>query len=130
MRLPKAKVYLKDWSKVTTLFDIGAEINVMTRKLIKDTNLAMRRRLKLELVLHISHNHPFLGFCEDVKVVIKKLKTKHLIFVIETGDHDFVLGQLFLNSMKFNQKYKPDKIYSTITHPHTYQTAVFYTLAP
>ena len=62
----------------------------------------MRKRLKLELVSHTSHSRSFLGFSEDVEVAIKKLKTRHPIFVLEAGDHDLVLGQSFLNFVKFS----------------------------
>lgn len=52
------------------------------------------------------------------------------IFVVEAGDHDLVLGQTFLNLVKFSQEDKPDGIFGTITHPYTHQSAVFRTLAP
>ncbi len=102
----------------------------MIRKLMGNANLAIRRRPKLELVSHTGHSRLFLGLCEDVEVAIGGLKTRYLIFVIEAGDHDLILGQPFLNSVKFCQEYKPDKIFSTITHPHTHQTAAFRTLVP
>ena len=130
MGSPKAKVRLEDGSKVTALLDTGAEINVMIKELMEDANLAMRRGPKLELVSHTGHSRPFLGLCEDVEVAIGGLKTRHPIFVVEIGDHDLVLGQPFLNSVKFSQEYKPDRIFGTITHPHTHQTAIFRTLAP
>ena len=126
----KAKFRLEDSSKVTALLDTGAEMNVMTRELMEDANLAMRRGPKLELVSHTGHSRPFLGLCEDVEVAIGELKTRHLIFVVEAGDHDLVLGQPFLNSVKFSQEYKSDGIFDTITHRHTHQTAVFWALAP
>ena len=129
MGSPKAIVCLKDGSKVTALLDTGAEINVMTRELMEDANLAMRQEPKLELVSHTGHSRPF-DLWEDVEVAIGGLKTKHPISVVEAGDHDLVLGQPFLNSMKFSQEYKPDRIFVTIMHPHTHQTAVFRTLAP
>lgn len=50
--------------------------------------------------------------------------------MVETGDHELVLGQNFLNSVKFSQEYKPGGIFGTITHPSTHQSAVFRTLAP
>lgn len=83
---------------------------------MEDTNLVMRCGLKFELVSHISHNHPFLSFCEDVEVVIGGQKTKHPIFIVEHGDHDLVLGQPFLNLVKFSQQYKSDGIFGTIMH--------------
>ena len=68
MGLLKAKIRLKDSFKVTTLLDTGVEINVMTRKLIEDINLAIRQKTKLELVSYIRHSRLFLGLCEDVEV--------------------------------------------------------------
>ena len=130
MGSPKAKVRLEDGSKVTVLLDTGADINVMTQEVIEDAGLAMQRGPKLELVSHSGHSRLFLGLCEDVEVVIGGLKTRHPIFVVETGDHDLVLGQPFLNSVKFSQEYKPDEIFGTITHPYTHQSAVFRILAP
>lgn len=119
MRSLKTKIRLEDSSKITALLDTGAEINVITSKFIKDVNLAMRQGLKLELVFHTGHSHPFLGLCENVEVAIRRLKTKHPIFVVEVGDYDLVLGQSFLNFVKFNQKYKSTRIFGIIMHLHT-----------
>ena len=127
---PKANVCLEDSFKVIVLLDTGAKINVMTRKLMEDANLAMRQGLKLELVSHTDHSWPFLSLCEDVEVVIGELKTRYPIFIVEARDHDLVLSQPFLNSVKFSQEYKSDRIFGTITYSHTYQTAIFRTLAP
>ncbi len=128
IRSLKAKVCLKDGSKVTALLDTGAEINVMTKELMEDANLAMRRGPKLELVSHTGHSRPIISHCEDVGVAVEGLKTRHPIFIVEAGDHNLVLGQLFLNSIKFSQEYKPNEIFGTITHFFTHQSAVFRTL--
>lgn len=61
-------------------------------------------------------------------IVIEELIIKYQIFIIEIGDCDLMFIQLFLNSMKFCQKYKPDKIFGTIIHPYIHQTFVFYIL--
>ena len=96
MGSPKTKVRLEDGSKVTALLDTGGEINVMTKELMEDTNLAMRQGPKLELVSHIDHSGHFLGLCEDMEVAIGGLKTRHPNFVLEAEDYDLVLGQPFL----------------------------------
>lgn len=49
---------------------------------MEDMGLAMWWGPKLELVSHISHSHLFLSFCKDIKVIIKGLKIKYLIFII------------------------------------------------
>ena len=104
--------------KVTALLDTGSKINVIIRELTKEANLAMRKVLKLELVSHTGHSWLFPGLCEDIGVVIGGLKTRHPIFVIETGDYELILGQPFLNPVKFSQEYTPDRIFDTITHPY------------
>lgn len=112
------------------LLDTGAEINVMTKEVMENAGLAMRRGPRLELVSHTGHSQPFLGLCEDVEVAVSGLKTRHSIFVVEHGDHDLVLGQPFLNAVKFSQDYKPDRVFGTIIHPQTKESAVFRTLSP
>ena len=130
MGSPKIKVRLEDGSKVTALLDTGVEINVMTREVMEDAGLAMRKGPKLELVSHTGHSRPFLGLCKDVEVAIGGLKTRHPIFVVEYGDYDLVLGQPFLNTLKFRQEYKPEGVFGTITHPQTLESAMFRTLSP
>lgn len=129
MGSPKAKVHLKDGFKVIAFLDTSAEINFIIKKLMENINLAIKQGLKLELVLHIDHSRFFLSFCEDIEVIIEGLKTRYPIFIIETRDHDFVLGQPFLNFVKFSQEYKSDEIFGTITRLHTHQIAIFRILA-
>lgn len=130
MGSPKTKVRLEDGSKVLALLDTGAEIDLMTREVMEDAGLAIRRGPRLELVSHTGHSRPFLGLCKDVKVAVGGLKTRHPIFVVEHGDHDLVLGQSFLNAVKFSQDYKPDGVFGTIIHLQTKELAVFRTLSP
>lgn len=129
MGFPNTRVRLEDGPKVFALLDTGAEINVMTKEVMEDAGVAMRRGPRLELVSHTGHSRPFLGLCEDVKLAVGGLITRHPICVIEHGDHDYVLGQFFLKAVKSSDDYKPDRVFS-ITHPQTKETAVFRTLSP
>lgn len=90
---PKVKVGFEDGSRVMTLLDTRVEMNIMTRELMEDATLAMRQGSKLDLISNTGQSCFFLGLCEDVEVVIGGLKTRYPIFVIETRDHDLVLGQ-------------------------------------
>lgn len=74
----------------------------MIKKLMEDTNLVMKQGLKPELVSYTSHSYSFLGFYKNVERVIEGLKIRHPIFVIETGNYDLILGQIFLNFVKFS----------------------------
>lgn len=84
------------------LLDTGAEINVMTRKIIEDLKLAIRQRSKLKLVLYTGYCRPFLDFCENIEIVIGGLKTRHFIFIVEHRDYNLVFVQLFFNMVKFS----------------------------
>lgn len=97
---PKAKIRLENSFKIIAFLDTSAEINIITRKIIEGAGLAIQYGLKLELVSHINYNYFFPSSYKDVEVVIRGFKTKHLIFIIKYRDHDLVLGQLFLNSVK------------------------------
>lgn len=130
MSSPKIKVRLEDGPKVKAFLGTGAEINIMTTDMMEDAGLAMRKGPKLELVSYIEHSRPFLGLCEDVEVVIGGLKTRHPIFVLEHGDYDLVLGQPFLNTIKFRQEYRPERVFDIITHLQILDSAVFRTLSP
>ncbi len=81
------------------------------------------------MISHTGYSRPFFGLCEDIQVAIGGLKTRHPIFMVEAGDQDLVLGQPFLNSVKFGKEEKPNRIFGTIMHSPTHQIAVFRSLA-
>lgn len=98
----KAKIRLEDGLKILALLDIGVEINILRKEVMKSAGLAMRQSLCLELIFHISHGQSFLGLCKDVEMRVGSLKTKHPIFVVKHRDHNLVLRQLLLNTVKFS----------------------------
>lgn len=61
MELLKAKIKSENNSKITIFLDTKVEINIITRKIIKNTRLIIKQRLKLELVLHSGYSGLFLG---------------------------------------------------------------------
>lgn len=58
---------------------------------MKDANFVIRQGPERKLILYTSHNHFIFGLFNDVKIAMRGLKTRHLIFMVEAGDHDFVL---------------------------------------
>lgn len=78
----KARVWLEDGFKVTTILDTSAEINIITQEVSEDIGLAMQGSPKLELLSHTVHSRLFLGLYEDIEFVIGGLKTRHPIFVV------------------------------------------------
>lgn len=48
MRFLKAKIRLEDGSKIMALFNTSIEINVIIKKVIENTELVIKQRLKLK----------------------------------------------------------------------------------
>lgn len=57
----KAKIRLKNGSKVSVLLDTDTEINIMTQEVMEDIGFTMQHDPKLELVSYKGHNCLFLG---------------------------------------------------------------------
>lgn len=83
---------------------------------MENAKLVMKQRQKLKLILHIKYSQLFLGLYDDVDVAISGLKTRYAIFMIEAEDHNLVLEQPFLNTIKFKQDYKPNRVSGSFTH--------------
>lgn len=60
----KAKVGLENGFEFTILLDTGTKMNVMTRKIIEDADLAIRCAPKLELVSYTNYSRLFLDLYE------------------------------------------------------------------
>ena len=67
MRSAKAEVCLEDSFKIIASPNIGVEINVIIKELIKDANLVIRQRPKLELVFYTGYSRPFLVFVKILR---------------------------------------------------------------
>lgn len=117
----RAKACLKDDFKVIIVLDIGVEINVMIEKAIEDTNLAMRQKLKLDLISYTSQSWSFLRLYKDMEIAIRKLKTRHQTFIVKAKYYNHVLDQPFLNFIKFSKEYKSDDIFDTIIYSHIFK---------
>jgi hypothetical protein len=87
------------------------KINVMIKKLMNKTKIIIRFESWLRLIFHIEHDMNFDEICDDVKLNIKELKTRHYIFVIFNANHQLILHQFFLINLNTNYHYRSNKIY-------------------
>jgi hypothetical protein len=88
-----------------------AEINVMIKRLMNKTRIIMRFESRFRLISHIDHDINFDEICNDVKLNIEKLKTRHHIFVIVHANHQLVFDQFFLIDLSANYDYRSDEVY-------------------
>jgi hypothetical protein len=91
------------------------KINVMIKILMNKTKIIMRFESRFRLIFHIDHNMNFDEICDDVELNIKKLKTRHHIFVIIPANHQLVFDQSFLIDLNANYDYHFDEVYIVLS---------------
>ncbi len=74
-------------------------------------NIIMRSDFRLRLIFYIEHDMNFDDVCDDVELNIKKMKTRHYVFVVIHVDHQFILRQSFLIDFNVNYDYRFDEVY-------------------
>lgn len=102
----------------------------MTRKVINEAGLAMRKGPRLDTITHTGHHRPFVGVREDVPINVGDLVIHSPVFVIESGNHPLVLGVPFLNRGKLCQQYGSEGVYGHITNDSNTHTVDFSTFDP
>lgn len=130
MGCPTAQVSLDQNYKLSTLLDSGSQVNVMDRQTMLNAGLAMRRGPQIRLISHNGSSAAFLGIFENVEVDIGNLITVCNIFVVETASHALVLGQPFLVQTCFQQTYKGDNVFGTVSNESQTISVGFRTLIP
>ncbi len=88
-----------------------AKINVMIKRLMNKTKIIMRFESRFRLIFHIDHDMNFDEICDDVKLNIERLKTRHHIFVIIHANHQLIFDQFFLIDLSANYDYRFDEVY-------------------
>jgi hypothetical protein len=59
----------------------------MIKKLMNKMKIIINFEFRFRLIFHIEHDMNFDEVCDDIKLNIKKLKTRYHIFVIIHADH-------------------------------------------
>ena len=97
--------------RLIALLNSSAEINVMIRRLMNATSIAMRSDFRLRLISHTRHNMNFDDVCTNIEVDINDLRIVHHIFVVTHVDHQLILRQSFLIDVSVNYDYRFDEVY-------------------
>jgi hypothetical protein len=90
--------------KFRGLIETGAEINVMTKEVYANLpGLVMTESSEIAMVSYFNYHIPFLGVCEDVRVIVGDIEYNVYIFVIDfQTNHVFVLNAPFIGQSKLN----------------------------
>lgn len=123
-----AQVALDRTYKLLALLKSGSQVNVMNKSIMLRTELAMRPGSKIRFVSHNGSSVAFLRICENVEMDIGGLIMVCSIFVVEKASHALILGQPFLVKTKFQQTYKRDNVFDTISNEYQTIFVIFRTL--
>jgi hypothetical protein len=107
----KIKIIIENVIKIIELMNLKTKINVMIKRLMNKTKIIIYFESRLRLIFYIEHDINFDEICDDVELNIKKLKTRHHIFVIVHADHQLVFDQFFLIDLSANYDYRLNEIY-------------------
>ncbi len=107
----KTKIIIKNIVKIIELMNSKTKINVMIKKLMNKTRIIMRFESRFRLIFNIDHDMNFDEMYNDVELNIKKLKTRHHIFVIVHASHQLVFDQFFLIDLNTNYNYRFNEVY-------------------
>jgi hypothetical protein len=91
--------------------NLKTEINVMIKKLMNKIKIIMRFESRFRLIFYIDHDINFNEICDDVKLNIEKLKTRHYIFVIVHANHQLVFDSFFFIDLNANYDYRFNEVY-------------------
>jgi hypothetical protein len=119
------KVIIEKTMRMSKLMNFDVEINVMTRRLMNKVDIIMRSDFRLRLIFHIEHDKNFDDVCNDVELNIKKMKTRHHVFVVVHVDHQFVLKQSFFIDFNVNYDYHFDEVYVVLTNLYLNWSIIF-----
>jgi hypothetical protein len=107
----QTKIIVENVIKIIEFMNSKTKINVMIKKLMNKTKIIIRFKFRFRLIFHIEHDMNFDEVCDDVKLNIEKLKTRHHIFVIVYADHQLVFDQFFLIDLSANYDYRSNEVY-------------------
>ena len=107
----KMSIKRKNETRYTALIDIDVEINVMIEKIMIKESLIMRSRFHMNFVSYIDHTKNFLRICENVKMNIKKFRSRYHIFVMNKANYVLMLDQSFMKKNKTSIQWRSNDIY-------------------
>jgi hypothetical protein len=85
----------------------------------------MRSESRFRLISHTKHDMNFDDVCDDVKLDIEEMKTRHHVFVVAHADHQLMLSQFFLTNLNVNYDYRLDEIYAILTNLDLNRSIIF-----
>ena len=126
---PKAFVSVGD-VKVKALFDSGAEINCISKKLADEAGLPIRHGTAMSMVAATGDSAKFVGICDDLEVRLGGATITVPAFVVAKSDHSLILGRPFERSARMSSTNMDDGSLELVVHSDDGSTRVSFLAMP
>ena len=95
--------------KIKAMFDSGAEVNCMFKRLTDAAQLSVRQNINIIMISVTDERARFFDVCETVLISINSITISISVFVVKRSDHELFLKKLFqraahMNSINMNHK--------------------------
>ena len=102
--------------KIKMMFDNGAEVNCMFKRLTDVVQLLIRQNINIIMINVIDERARFFNVCEAIFISIDSITISISIFVMKRSDHELLLKRLFQRAVHINFINMNDELLEMILH--------------
>ena len=102
--------------KIKTMFNNGAEINCIFKRLIDITQLPVRQSINIIMINITDERARFFNICKIIFISIDNITISISVFVVKRSDHELLLKRLFQRAVHISFINMNDKSFEMILH--------------
>ena len=102
--------------KIKAIFDSGAEVNCMFKRLINAAQLSVRQSISIIMINVINERTRFFDMCEAVFISIDSITISISVFVVKRSDHELLLKRPFQRAARMSFININDESFEMILH--------------
>ena len=88
--------------KIKAMFDSGAEVNCMFKRLADAAQLFVRQNINIIMINVINERARFFNMCETVFISIDNITISILVFVVKHSDYELLLKRFFQRAARMS----------------------------
>ena len=102
--------------KIKTIFNSGAEINYMFKRLIDAAQLFIRQNINIIMINIINERARFFDICEAILISIDSITISISVFVVKRSDHELLLERFFQRAARMSSINMNNELLEMILH--------------
>ena len=102
--------------KIKAMFDSGAEVNCMFKRLTDVAQLSVRQNINIIMINVINERARFFNVCETVLINIDSITISISVFVVKRPDHELFLRKPFQRAARMSSINMNDGSFEMILH--------------